>query len=277
MAIVRRELTLLGRPARVFEGGAGEALLLIHGGWAGAQMHWSQVWEPLAERYRVIAPDLPGLGALDQAPLADSAGYAAWLAALLEQFGIDRAWCVGNSFGGSLALSLAGRFPGRCAGLVLVNALGLPATPGPLRWFGQTPPGRALMRAIVARVSYQPEALAKAFVDLSRAPAELEAMLARRGGTLVEHFADLLVAGDGPPPPQVTPHLLWGARDRLPGTGPDGARRLQQTLKGATLDLIPDAGHFPQVEQPALFVALLTRLVATTGSSPARAAPDPRA
>ena len=58
-----------GMSARVFVGGAGEPLLLVHGGWGGAEMHWASVWEPLAARFRVVAPDLPGIGDLAHAPL----------------------------------------------------------------------------------------------------------------------------------------------------------------------------------------------------------------
>ena len=43
-------------PATVWTGGSGEPLLLVHGGWRGAEMHWQRVWERLGESYRVIAP-----------------------------------------------------------------------------------------------------------------------------------------------------------------------------------------------------------------------------
>ena len=65
--IALRELQVLGTRARIFEGGSGAQVLLIHGGWTGAalswsRVSWSRVWEALAARYRVVAPDLPGLG-----------------------------------------------------------------------------------------------------------------------------------------------------------------------------------------------------------------------
>ena len=45
-----REIAIDGRPASVHVGGQGEPLLLVHGGWGGASMHWAPVWDQLAER-----------------------------------------------------------------------------------------------------------------------------------------------------------------------------------------------------------------------------------
>lgn len=45
----------------MFTGGEGpRTVLLLHGGWMGAALHWSGVWDRLAQRARVVAPDLPG-------------------------------------------------------------------------------------------------------------------------------------------------------------------------------------------------------------------------
>ena len=257
MDVAKVEVSVRQRPARVFAGGAGSALLLVHGGWSGAQMHWSRVWGRLAERHHVLAPDLPGLGDLGQPPLASVRAYAEWLLELLDVFGVERAWCVGNSFGASVAWSLAGRAPGRCAGVVLVDGIPMPRTPLPLRVLGRTAPARALMRRLVRRASYRPALIARAFADPTRAPPELARSIAEEWDVIAKHFADLLIAGDGPPAPRLKPLLLFGAADRLPGTTPDAARRLQRTLRGSTLVQLADAGHFPQVEAPEAFVAAL--------------------
>ena len=258
-----RQLEVRGRPARVFAGGPADApaLLLIHGGWGGAELHWSPVWERLAARYRVLAPDLPGLGHAEQPPLQSVAEYARWLVALLDALGIARAVCVGNSFGGSVAWALAGRTPSRCAGLVLVNGIPMPRTPQLLRRLGESLAGAAIARAVVRRVAYHPSALARAFVDVSRAPAALREMLARRGAELAPRFAALLVAGDGSPTPPGAPLLLWGEGDRLIGTRAEDAGELHASLPGSVLRLIPEAGHFPQLEAPEEFAAQLEALL----------------
>lgn len=141
------QLEVMDRAVDVREGGDGPPLLLIHGGWGGATA-WSRVWNALAHRHRIVAPDLPGLGAVATAALPNVAGYAAWLAALLDALGIAKATFVGNSFGASVAWSLAGRFPEGCAGVVLVDGIPMPRTPLPMRWLGHTSMRKALMQFV---------------------------------------------------------------------------------------------------------------------------------
>jgi pimeloyl-ACP methyl ester carboxylesterase len=262
MPVEPTEVLVRGKPARVFVGGAGDALLLVHGGWAGARMHWSRVWDALAEHHRVIAPDLPGLGAVEQAPLPTVRDYAAWLVDLLDALGVARAWCVGNSFGGTVVLSLAGRFPARCAGIVLVDAVPMPRTPPPLRFLGKAGPARALMSWIVARWSYTRDAIPRAFADPAHVPPELEHAITDEWPIIVPRFVDLLIAGDGPPEPIARTVLLWGGADRLPGTTRKDAQRIHARLRGSTLRFIEHAGHFPQVEAPDEFVTALQASVA---------------
>jgi pimeloyl-ACP methyl ester carboxylesterase len=252
--IVSRELEVLGTRTRLYEGGAGTAVLLVHGGWAGAALSWSRVWGQLARRHRVVAPELPGLGLPEVLPRASVQQYAVWLVALLDVLGIERAACVGNSFGASVACSLAGRAPERCSGLVLVNGFAMPRTPLLLLWLGRTRLGAALMRAILRRVSFNPKALERAFVDAGKAPPALRDVIARPDSFLLSRFADILVAGDGPPPPAMPPLILWGRGDRLPGTGEADARRMHASLPGSTLRLVAGAGHFPQIEAPEAFL-----------------------
>jgi len=251
------EITVRGQPARVFVGGAGDALLLVHGGWGGAELHWNQVWNPLAKRYRVIAPDLPGLGWVQQPALSSVRAYAGWLLDLLDALGVERACCVGNSFGASVVWSLAGRAPDRCAGLVLVDGLPMPRTPLPLRLLSNSWVARTLVLRMVGKYSYSMTAVPRAFHDPAHAPAQLDQLSTFEWPIILPRFVDLLVAGDGPPDPIVKPLLLWGASDRLFGTTREDAERLHRRLSGSTLRWIENAGHFPQLEAPKEFVEAL--------------------
>ena len=69
--------------ARVWTAGAGEAIVLLHGPWAGAEPYWSKVADELAKSHRVIAPELPGIGVPGDL-LPSFGAYAAWLDALDE-------------------------------------------------------------------------------------------------------------------------------------------------------------------------------------------------
>ncbi len=70
---------LLGqRPARVWTGGSGEAIVLLHGGWAGQEAYWSTVTDDFERTHLVVVPELP----LVHSPegLTSFGAYATWLA-----------------------------------------------------------------------------------------------------------------------------------------------------------------------------------------------------
>ena len=218
-----------GMSAKVFVGGAGEPLLLVHGGWGGAEMHWAPVWEPLAARFRVVAPDLPGIGDLAHAPLGSVCKYAQWLTGLMGALGAPTAWCVGNSFGASVVCELAAETPQRCLGLVLVNGFPMPPTPPPLRWLGERTIGRSLLRAIERHVAYTPDALARGFADPAKAPQELRALLQQPAPPQLEAMVGAMVQGGSASRPGVAPLLLWAktitSRGRAPTTRAGSTRR----------------------------------------------------
>ena len=172
-------VTIGGKPGHVFVGGHGEPLLLIHGGWGGAAMHWSPVWDRLAERFWVIAPDLPGIGTRQPA-LGSVGANAQWLQELVEALGVPSAWLVGNSFGASVACRMASDHPERCRGLVLVNGIPMPATPRVMRWLGERKLGRRALWWLEKKIVYSPTALKRGFVDPARAPEELREVLAAK-------------------------------------------------------------------------------------------------
>lgn len=215
-------------------------------------MHWSSVWHRLAGSYRVIAPELPGLGWVDTPGLPSVAAYADWLVALLDALGVKCAWWVGNSFGASVAASVAGRFPDRTNGLAMVNGFAMPATPP---WLARFTTGRfaRIVMGTLVRGIYREASLHRAFANPSRLPSSLTTAMGN-WPAIIPRYVELLIAGDGPPAPHLPPLLLFGAADRLPGTSRRNAEALAKRLPGAELVLIEDAGHFPQIEQPEAFV-----------------------
>ncbi len=112
---------------------AAPPLLLIHGGRDHARS-WDAVAEALADRWRVIAPDLCGHGDSEWA----TGGYAMEgfvhdLAQLADQFGSGPMPMIGHSLGGNIALRHAALFPGKVSRLVAIEGLamnqGTPADP----------------------------------------------------------------------------------------------------------------------------------------------------
>ena len=85
----------------VTEAGQGDLVVLLHGGGPGATglSNYSRNIEALAQRYRVIVPDMPGYGgSTKRVDQSDPFGFLAGsIRALLDALEIERAHLVGNS------------------------------------------------------------------------------------------------------------------------------------------------------------------------------------
>jgi pimeloyl-ACP methyl ester carboxylesterase len=112
------------------EDGAGDPIVLVHGAGTSSAI-WHRAAPLLAERFRVVAPDVPGYGG---SPAAGK-GFALEevtddLVAGLEEAGVPPSYdLVGHSMGGAIAILLAARHPERVRRLVLVAPAGLAALP----------------------------------------------------------------------------------------------------------------------------------------------------
>ena len=97
--------------------GTGPPVVLLHAGVADRRM-WAAQIPVLAERYRVLAPDLPGYG---DAPLAPGPlSNMTEVVDFLDDQGVAAASFVGASFGGRVALEVATAHPDRVTELVLI-------------------------------------------------------------------------------------------------------------------------------------------------------------
>src|SRR5690349_7651581 len=92
-----RHVDMAGARLRVFEAGAGPAVVLLHG-LGGAASNWVSVAPALASSCRVLVPELPGHGGSSAlpAPVLTLDPYADRIAALLESPSL----VVGHSLGG---------------------------------------------------------------------------------------------------------------------------------------------------------------------------------
>jgi pimeloyl-ACP methyl ester carboxylesterase len=116
-----------GYPAYAYTGGkafdpALPAIVFVHG---AALDHSVWQWQSryfAHHGYAVLAVDLPGHGRSPGAARTTIPAYAAWVEALLEAAGLERAFLVGHSMGSLIALETALAHPGRIARLVLIGA-----------------------------------------------------------------------------------------------------------------------------------------------------------
>jgi pimeloyl-ACP methyl ester carboxylesterase len=107
--VTHREVAVRGIRLHIAEAGAGEPLVLLHG-WPQHWWMWRHQIPPLAERFRVIAPDLRGMGWSDKPRSTYSKQeFADDLVALLDALGLDRVRLVGHDWGAiSGLLAVAG-------------------------------------------------------------------------------------------------------------------------------------------------------------------------
>jgi pimeloyl-ACP methyl ester carboxylesterase len=110
---------------RYYVGGEGAPLVLVHG-LGGAASNWVGIAPHLAERFRVLVPDLPGHAGSSPLPAAATLDpYAERVRELAEQEGMLPAALVGHSFGGLVALRFALRRPQDLRALVLAGSAGI--------------------------------------------------------------------------------------------------------------------------------------------------------
>jgi len=219
-----------------------ETLVFIHGSGDSAR-----VWEPLIAllpEFPTVALDLPGHGALvDQPgpPEMSVAAYAAFVRAEVEARGISRPTLVGHSLGGGIALRLALDAPEFVRKLALVGS-GARLRVAP-----------AFLDAARAAGSHGVEMLTQmsfAEAHTAQADAYYERLAPTAPGMLYRDLAacdrfDVMADVE-----RITQQMLLivGADDRM--TPPKYAEYLHARLPNSTLAVIPDAGHYAQLEQP---------------------------
>ncbi len=109
--------------------GRGPAVILLHG-YAETSRMWKPILPLLAERFTVIAPDLPGIG--DSSIPADGLDMktaAMRIHAVARKLGVEKARVVGHDIGLMVAYAYAAQFPGETEKLVVMDAF-LPGVEG---------------------------------------------------------------------------------------------------------------------------------------------------
>ncbi|TMR89010.1 haloalkane dehalogenase [Nonomuraea basaltis] len=114
--------TVLDSHIHHIETGAGDLpVVFLHGSPTSSHL-WRNVIPHVADRARVLAPDLIGMGASGKPDIAYRfADHARYLAAWLETQNLDQIVLVGHDWGGALAMDWAARHPGRVRGIALLE------------------------------------------------------------------------------------------------------------------------------------------------------------
>ena len=128
-AIVSRSAEVEGVKLHYLTAGHGPAVILLHGYTQTSRM-WKPIIPLLAEKFTVIAPDLPGIGD-SSIPTdgLDMKSAAIRIHALAKSLGVQKARVVGHDIGLMVAYAYAAQFPTEVEKLVLMDAF-LPGVPG---------------------------------------------------------------------------------------------------------------------------------------------------
>ncbi|MGH3676053.1 MAG: alpha/beta fold hydrolase [Mycobacterium sp.] len=241
-----------------------EAVVFVHGNNAGAD--WRPLMTPVSEFARVVAPDLPGFGDADKP--ADwqytVPAYAAHLAGVVEQLGIERAHLVAHDFGGPFALAWTAGHLEAVGSITLINtparinhtAAKIWRTPvlGELSWrtarasnfrklFRRTDPGLPdADRDEITRHAMVP-ATQRTVLRLYRATGE----------PAIAPYVEPLTSFDG----EVL--IVWGDGDAYIAT--EQADEQRRIFQHARIHLVPGAGHWPWLEQPGPVAFVVTNFL----------------
>lgn len=275
-----RTVTFGRRSIFVTELGEGYPVLMLHGGGPGASglSNYGRNIQALAQRFRVIVPDMQGYGRSGKGvdrkdPFGDLADA---MLGLMEALQIRRAHLVGNSLGGACALRMALDQPARVSALVLMGPGGVGTTRALptkglnrlLDYYGGSGPSRDKLAAfirgdLVYDGSQVPDAIIDARYQASIDPQVLAAPPLRRPQSLKAALR-MDFTRDPRLSHCLTPALvLWGTEDKV--NRPDGGAALQKRMRHCDLYLFSQTGHWVQWERAEEFNAVTAAFLARHG------------
>lgn len=250
--------------------GQGPALVLLHGTpWSSAL--WRPVADTLAQDFTVHVFDMPGYGtsSMDGEHDVDLGTQGELFAALLQEWGLGSdvpPHVVAHDIGGAVALRARLLHGARYASLCLVDVVALAPWGSPFfrlvqqhaDVFAQLPPAlhRGLVEAYVAGASHRglpADDLAMLVEPWTgeRGQAAFYRQVAQADERWTDEIEPLYPTLDEPV------HVVWGADDVWIPV--DRAHRLRDLVPGATLTVLPDAGHLVQLDAPEALTADLVR------------------
>lgn len=273
--LTERTVTVGKRKIFVTEAGSGPAVMLLHGGGPGASgvSNYSRNIDALAQRYRVLVPDMPGYGrsskGIDKSDPFGSLADA--MRGLLNELSISTAHLIGNSYGGAAALRLALDTPGRVGKLVLMGPGGIGTTRGLptaglnslLAYYGGTGPSREKLAEFIRNyLVYDGDSVPDELIDLRYAASIDPEMVADpplsrpSGPFALRTLWRMDLTRDSRLAALQTPTLiLWGRDDKV--NKPSGGPMLQNIMPNAELVMTSRTGHWMQWERADLFNQLV--------------------
>jgi len=247
---------IAGRAIAWREAGQGPALVMLHG-IGGASASWEYQLTHFADRYRVIAWDMPGYGGSSglagAAPGVDE--YVSALVALLDALGETKIHILGQSVAALIAARFAARHPERTWSFIFAHGLtgfgGLSAAERETARAGRLEVFDALGPM---RFAYEkgPAIMSPSVSDEAREKAV--GIMAQIKPAGFHQAVEMLAAANffADAPKITAPSLvLCGADDPV---APEAlCRSVVAALPQAVFHLLPGVGHYAALENPSLF------------------------
>ncbi|GAA0498967.1 alpha/beta fold hydrolase [Pigmentiphaga sp. GD03639] len=245
--------------------GEGHPVLLIHGSGPGvtAWANWRLNIGPLAERARVLAPDMVGFG-YTEAPPSVSYDLDTWvdhLIGFLDALSLPQVDLVGNSFGGGVSLAVASRHPDRVRRLVLMGSVGtsFPLTPGLDAVWGYEP-SLQNMKGLLDVFAYDRKLVSDELAEL-RYRASIRPGVQERFGRMFSpgprqrYIEALATPEEQLRTLQHETLVVHGREDQVIPL--QNSIKLASLLPRAQLHVFPHCGHWTQIEWTATFNRLV--------------------
>ena len=239
----------------------GVPVLFVHG-FGGDLGNWLFNLDAVAESSPVIALDLPGHGQSDaRLPGTSLEALADFVAAFLDQIGVDRVHWVGHSMGGAIGAQFALQHPHRVASLALIASAGL----GPeinasyIDGFVQSASRREL-KPVVEMLFADPSLVSRQLLDELLRYKRIDGVTELLGA-----LSDALFAGGRQtalpatqlPASELPLLVIWGEHDQV-----IPAAHAKAAPAGATGAVLPGAGHMVMMEKAGEVNALLRKQLA---------------
>jgi pimeloyl-ACP methyl ester carboxylesterase len=246
-------------------GGTAPVVVLFHGG-AGSWRHWIRTIPALVPTYRVLVPDLPGLGESDFPPDGDNADAIATIVAdgIDAIIGVDASYdVVGFSFGGTMA-ACVGVLRGKSVrSVTIIGSSGVGAIgsavklekvrhlEGRQRYETHRTNLNRLMIADPAKI----DDLAVTIQDWNTVRSRLRTPAISRSGAIMRAIEQLQSPLNG----------MWGEFDAPANPkGPERVATLRAHRPEADIRLIPNTGHWAAYESADVVNATLLEMLART-------------
>lgn len=276
-----RDVTIGGVRSPVWESGPPEdtqAVVFVHGN-PGPAAEFVPLLQQVGGFARCVAPDMPGFGRADKPANFDYTvqGYARHLAGVIEELGITRAHLVGHDFGGLWGLQWATLQPDRFASATLINSGALLDYRWHLlaRLWRRKPVGECVMWALNYRALKVLVRLggkrrvpdhAVRMMSASLTPQARRAVLRLYRAT--EPAQQALELRRVLAPLRRPALVIWGARDIFLSV--TLAARQREVFPDAQIDVLPDSGHFPHLDDPDAVAGALLPFLRARCAAPQR-------